>query len=460
MTQEQTAQSYDVIISGAGAAGLAAAVALGRAGFSVLCAGVSDTTPNGRTVALFEGSLRFLREIGVWHRFTEIAQAIRAIRIVDDTGLRVPVPPLTLESSEIDLAALGSNIENHRLVAGLRTEAEATCGVTLTGTFLTEIVYERDLVRVRDTAGRLAVARLLVAADGRKSPARVAAGIGARAWSYPQVAITAILSHRKPHGGMSTEFHTRGGPCTLVPLVGTAAHPHRSSLVWLMPPREAERRRALDDETLAIELQHATRSVVGRIGFEPGRGGFPMGGLKVSRLVAHRLALVGEAAHAFPPLAAQGLNLSLRDIAQLCVVLEEARANGADIGAQDRLAPYERARRRDIALRTNSVDMLNRTIMTDFLPVDVARGMGAVALRFVGPLRRAVLREGILPPGPIRRRANPVSDGDYATALARNVPSVPIARTTLAPAVPSSSSNDATVAGGTVALALSTMKSA
>ncbi len=399
-----TPDTYDIIVSGAGAAGLAATIALARAGFTVLCAGKSDATPNGRTVALFEGSLRFLREIGVWHRFAEEAQMIRAIRLIDDTGLRLPVPPLTLEASEIELAALGANIENHRLVAGLLAEANAQPNATLTGTFLADIAYEPDRVSVHDTKGHAATARLLVAADGRKSPARVAAGIGARAWSYPQVALTAILGHRKPHEGMSTEFHTRGGPCTLVPLQGTAEHPHRSSLVWLMAPRDAERRRALSDEALALELQHATRSIVGRIAFEAARGGFPMGGLKVTRLVGPRLALIGEAAHAFPPLAAQGLNLSLRDIAQLCVVLEEARDAGLDIGALDALKPYERARRRDISVRTDSVDILNRTIMTDFAPVDVARGIGAVALRLVGPLRRRVLREGILPPGPVRRR--------------------------------------------------------
>ena len=405
MTQEPVSSklaTYDIIVSGAGAAGLAATVALAGAGFTVLCAGKSDTAPNGRTVALFEGSLRFLREIGVWHRFAGIAQMIRAIRLIDDTGLRVPVPPLTLEAAEIDLAALGANVENHRLVAGLLAEAQSLPNVTLTGTFLNAISYEADRVVVRDDAGLAASARLLVAADGRKSPARLAAGIGARAWSYPQVALTAILGHRKPHGGLSTEFHTRGGPCTIVPLQGTAEHPHRSSLVWLMTPTEAERRRTLSDAALALELQHATRSIVGRITFEPARGGFPMGGLKVTRLIAPRLALVGEAAPAFPPLAAQGLNLSLRDIAQLRVVLEEARDAGLDIGALEALRPYERARRRDITVRTDSVDILNRTIMTDFAPVDVARGIGAIALRLVGPLRRAVLREGILPPGPVR----------------------------------------------------------
>ncbi len=389
----------DIIVSGAGASGLAATIAFAKAGFSVVCAGSSETRPNGRTVALFEGSLRHLRAMGVWGTFEPDAQPIRAIRMIDDTGVRIPVPPLTLEAHEIGLQALGANVENDKLVAGLLAAAQALPNVRLTGANLADITFEDDRVTAHDGSGTIS-ARLLVAADGKNSPARIAAGIGARAWTYKQVALTALLSHRKPHGNLSTEFHTRGGPCTLVPLRATDAHPHRSSLVWLMDPREAERRLALRDEQLAIELQHQTRSVVGRIELGAARGHFPMGGLKVSRLVAPRIALMGEAAHAFPPLAAQGLNLSLRDIADLVTTLVAARQAGTDIGTLVPLKLYERARGRDIALRTSGIDVLNRSIMTDFAPIDAARGMGAVALRLVGPLRRAVMREGILPPGP------------------------------------------------------------
>ena len=391
----------DVIVSGAGASGLAATIALARAGFTVVCAGVSDTKPNGRTVALFEGSLRYLRAIGAWDRLAAVAQPIRAIRIIDDTGARLTIPALTLEASEIGLQALGNNIENDRLVAGLVAQAGTLPNVTLTGSFLKTIHIAESHVEVADTNGHAFRARLLVAADGRKSPARAAARIASQSWSYPQVAITSLLSHRMPHDGLSTEFHTRGGPCTLVPLQGTPEHPHRSSLVWLMTLRDGERRRALADADLALELQHQTRSVVGRIALESARGYFPLGGLKVNRLAAHRIVLIGEAAHAFPPLAAQGLNLSLRDIAQLLATLGGARTRDFDIGSAATLVPYERARRRDIALRTSGVDVLSRSIMTDFGPVDAIRGAGAIALRTIGPLRRAVMREGILPPGPV-----------------------------------------------------------
>jgi len=123
--------------------------------------------------------------------------------------------------------------------------------------------------------------------------------------------------------------------------------------------------------------------------------------LRVNRLVGHRIVLIGEAAHAFPPLAAQGLNLTLRDIAQLLVTLEAARTKDEDFGTLPALVSYERGRRRDIALRTSGVDVLNRSIMTDFAPIDAIRGAGAIAVRLIGPLRRALMREGILPAGPV-----------------------------------------------------------
>ena len=400
-TTEASAMEADIIVSGAGSAGLAAALALGRAGYAVVCAGSSDTRATGRTVALFEGSLRFLGAIGVRERLEPVGQRIRAIDIIDDTGARIAAPSLALDASEISLDALGFNVETDKLIALLREEAAAMPNVHLTGTPLRDIAFDEDAVRATDAAGDTYGARLIVAADGRLSPTRLAAKIGARTWTYPQVAITGLVSHRRPHRDRSVEFHTRGGPCTLVPLRGTAERPHRSSLVWLMTPAEAERRRALDDAELAIELQHQTRSIVGRLTFEAARGVFPMGGLRVNRLAGRRVILLGEAAHAFPPLGAQGLNLSLRDIMQLVSTLADARGRALDLGSLAALQPYERARRRDVALRTSGVDILNRSIITDLGPVDVARGVGTTALRWIGPLRRAIMREGILPATPL-----------------------------------------------------------
>ena len=268
-TQAQTIEARtieaDIIVSGAGATGLAAALALGRAGYTVICAGVPDTRVTGRTVALFEGSLRFLRSIGV--RVEPVAQRIRSIEIIDDTGARLAAPPLTLDASEIGLDALGANIETDRLIALLRDEAAAMPNVHLTGALLQDVVIDEDAVRASDATGTTYTASLVAAADGRRSPTRLAARIGARTWSYPQVAITALISHRKPHGDRSVEFHTRGGPCTLVPLRGTAEHPHRSSLVWLMNPNggrappDAQRRRTRDRAAAPDAIDSGTHHV-------------------------------------------------------------------------------------------------------------------------------------------------------------------------------------------------------
>ena len=230
----------DIIVSGAGASGLITALALGRAGYSVLCAGVSDIRPTGRTVALFEGSLRFLKELGVWDTLEAVAQPIRAIEIIDDTGARLSAPALTLDASEIGLSALGANIETDRLIAVLRTAAADLPTVELTGTALADIRIDEDAVTAIDGGGIVYTASLMVAADGRNSPTRQAARIGSRTWTYPQVAITGVLGHRKAHHERSTEFHTRGGPCTLVPLQGHSGAP--ASLIPGMVDEPGRRR--------------------------------------------------------------------------------------------------------------------------------------------------------------------------------------------------------------------------
>jgi len=408
-SNDRAAAETDVLVAGAGAAGLIAAVALARAGLSVFCAGPTETVPNGRTVALFEGSLRLLKALDLWPALCADAAPLERITMIDATGARLPIPSVTFAAREIGLPAFGSNIENHRLVATLAAIAQETPGLTHDPHLIADIQPRTDGVTAVLENGRTMTARLVVAADGRRSTARAMARIGTRSWTYPQVALTATLAHKKPHRGTSVEFHTRGGPCTLVPLRGREA-PHRSSLVWLMSAAEALRRRALPDTTLARELERQVASIYGPMELEPGRGFFPMGGMRVARLAGHRTVLIGEAAHVFPPLAAQGLNLSLRDIAALVDCLEDARRSGEDIGARAVLADYAAARRSDISLRTSGVDILNRSLLTEFAAVDLLRGAGLLAFAAIGPLRRAIMREGVLPFGAtprLMRRTTP-----------------------------------------------------
>jgi 2-octaprenyl-6-methoxyphenol hydroxylase len=407
MTKQAAGFDVDILVAGAGAAGLSAAIALNQAGFTVACIGNIERRASGRTVALFESSIRFYKALGLWPRFRDQAAPLEKITMIDATRARFRSPSVTFAAAEIGLSVFGANIENHVLVEGLAAIAGASPGLTLAEGLIADIVFTQDAVAATLADGQRICARLIVAADGRRSLARTKAGIGDRSWTYPQVALTVLLAHAKPHRSISTEFHTRSGPCTLVPMRGRAGKPHRSSLVWLMSAEEAERRRALRPDALAGEVAAQADHLLGAMEIDGPCGFFPMAGMSVPVLYGHRISLIGEAAHVFPPLAAQGLNLSLRDSAALVETLEDARAAGLDIGSTAALKPYGVARRRDISLRTNGVDILNRSLLSEFMPVDLVRGAGLFAFSMIGPLRRALMREGVLPHGALPRLMQP-----------------------------------------------------
>ncbi|MEX0841941.1 MAG: FAD-dependent monooxygenase, partial [Xanthobacteraceae bacterium] len=229
-------------------------------------------------------------------------------------------------------------------------------------------------------------------ADGRRSLCRAAAGIQSDSRSYPQTALTFNLLHARPNENISTEFHTPAGPFTLVPLPG-----RRSSLVYVTDPATARSVADMDDAALAAELERRAHSILGKLTIEAGRGVFPLAVEMARRFAAERVALVGEAAHVLPPIGAQGLNLGLRDAATIAEVVVDSRRAGADIGGADLLSRYDALRRPDVTARTLAVDLLNRTLLSDFLPLQGARQFGFSLLRCLGPLRRAVMREGIAP---------------------------------------------------------------
>jgi len=387
-----TEQPYDIAIVGAGAVGLSAALAFARDGFRTALVGGLDARRDGRTVALLNGSIRFLEALGVWPKLAPDAAPLATMGIVDDTGSLFRPPPVSFSSHEIGLGAFGWNVENTTLVERLAEAAREYVNLTILSRQATGFETGNSLASISFADGPLIKAGLVVAADGRNSRLRQTAGINARTWSYPQAAVTAILAHDRDHREASTEFHTRHGPFTLVPLPG-----RRSSLVWVTSAAEAQRLAGLDDGALARAIERQAQSLLGAMRIDGPRGLVPMSGMSVDRYWSQRLALVGEAAHVFPPIGAQGLNLGLRDAAALRDAVVDASAEGREPGSDETLSQYQRGRDLDVRLRTTAVDSLNRTLLSGLLPADFLRGAGLLALSNIGPLRRAVMREGVLP---------------------------------------------------------------
>ncbi len=380
---------FDIGIAGGGAVGLAAGIALARAGWSVVLAGPGRARSDGRTIAVMDGSLKFLASLGLRERLEAESSPLETMTIVDDTGAILRAPPVSFHARELDLDAFGRNIENAALVGMIAEAAAATPGLTLVQELVSATTADADGATMTLAGGETLTVDLLVGADGRDSKVREQAGIRSRGWSYPQSAITAIFAHDRPHRETSTEFHTRFGPFTLVPLPG-----RRSSLVWLTKPQHADRLMKLPDADFALAAEKQARSMLGAMRLDGPRGCVPMAGLSVDRFTSERVALVGEAAHVFPPIGAQGLNLGLRDVAALVKALGPAKG---DAGAADRLHRYETARGADVRTRTLVVDTVNRSLLAGLAPVDAARSMGLMAIAAIPPLRRMVMRQGLGP---------------------------------------------------------------
>ncbi len=392
------------IVIGAGPVGLTAAIALASAGVSTAL--IARQAPrDNRTTALLGGSVTALERLGVWSLVSRHAAPLRTLRIVDATARLVRAPEARFEAAELGLDAFGHNIENRHLLEGLERRAAAL-------PLLQRIEDEAEAVETGATAviarlkgGGSVSAPLAVGADGRKSLCRAAAGIETSGWDYPQAALTFNIAHTRPHRDVSTEFHTESGPFTLVPLPGL-----RSSVVCVVDPQDGETLRSLDPQALNEEIERRAHSILGRVTVEPGHGYFPLAVETARSFAESRIALAGEAAHRIPPIGAQGLNLGLRDAALLAELVAAAHRRNEDVGQADLLARYDRERRADVTSRTFAVDLLNRTLLSSFLPLQGARGLGVYLMNNVGPLRRALMREGIAPSSaqPRLMRAEPL----------------------------------------------------
>jgi len=374
----------DVLVAGGGAAGLVAAIGFARKGLKTHVIGVPDAPrDDARSAALFEASLAFMDSIGVGVALREAGAPLRAIRIIDITGALVRAPTVTFKAADIGQAQFGYNIANSAIIRVLGDAARATPGLTLSSALFEGLEQHPDHVAVTLEDGETLNARLVIGADGQNSRVRAAAGITHRAKPYPQAAITARLAHQKDHEDISLEFHTREGPFTFVP-----AGDHHSALVWIMQPAKAEAMMAPPRADIERAINRLSSHALGPVTIEGPMGCVPLQKLVADKLASGSIALIGEAAHAFPPIGAQGLNLGLQDVAALVDQLGPGALTEAS------LAAYARARKRDVETRSFGVDLLNSALIADRFGSDLARAIGLGVLRDIGPLRRVLMRLG------------------------------------------------------------------
>ena len=375
---------FDSLVIGTGPVGMVAASGLAKAGISV---GLIGPEPNlsrdGRTVAILDNGVSLLQSLGLWNEAQTKSAPLTEMRIIDDTGSLFRAPPVTFRAHELGLDAFGKNIELTDLVTSLSNILKTQKTIQWLSDTVRAFARDTDgLIKVELTSGHNVKCKILIGADGKNSKVRDFADIKTKKWEYPQTALTALFKHEFDHEDRSTEFHKRSGPFTLVPLNG-----RRSSLVWMMTPKDAERITKQTAEHFARTVEKQAHSLLGKMTLESEIGLIPMSGLSTEHYAKNQIALVGEAAHVFPPIGAQGLNLGLRDI--------DALLNSFTLELDDQaLQKFDRDRRRDVKTRTMAVDLLNRSLLADYIPVDFARGAGLMAIANIKPLRQFIMRRG------------------------------------------------------------------
>ncbi len=380
---------FDIAVIGAGPAGQIAAIAMARGGRRVVLVGPEPDGSDGRTTALMDQSLAMMERLGLWQDLKAQAAPLAVMQIIDGTKRLLRAPTVAFRSAEISLDAFGYNIPNAALVSAVAAAVAAEPLITRKAVAAETIHIGTDAVTIGFDGGEVLTAAFAIGADGRRSKTRDSAGVGVKTWSYPQTAVVMNFAHTLPHQNISTEFHTESGPFTQVPLPGL-----RSSLVWVVTPQEADRLTSLSTEQLSGEVEARMQSMLGKVAVEDGVQAWPLSGMTARQYGKGRSAFIGEAGHAFPPIGAQGLNLSLRDIAALEDILIDRGSTAISADSGDR---FDRKRRLDIASRTASVDLLNRSLLSGLLPVQMLRAAGLQVLASVPPLRNLVMQEGVAP---------------------------------------------------------------
>ena len=390
----------DIIVIGAALNGLAAALALGGrrvkrpVNITLVDAkdprGFASSSFDGRASAITASARRMFEALGIWEKVAHEAQAMEEIIVTDSVNPGDPRPVL-LHFGADDMGGQPSAhmIENRQLYGAMLEEVLASSHITLTvGQTASHYTFGPGLAVVTLADGTALRAPLIVAADGRNSPAREAAGIKLIGWPYDQMGLVASVEHELPHHGRAEEHFTPSGPFAILPLPG-----NRSSLVWSERTGEAMRLAALDDDSFAAELRLRFGSHLGAVKMISGRHAYPLAMFIAESFAAERLALVGDAAHVLHPLAGLGFNLGLRDVAALADCVHDAAALGLDIGSTAVLDRYTQWRRFDTVATGAAMDGMNRLFANSNPLLTLLRRAGLLAVNRMGGLKSLFVKE-------------------------------------------------------------------
>ncbi|WP_374467093.1 UbiH/UbiF/VisC/COQ6 family ubiquinone biosynthesis hydroxylase [Ferrovibrio sp.] len=392
---------YDVAVIGGGLAGLTQAIALARHGLSVAVIDREDPARalaagfDGRVSAIALASQRMLAGIGLWAHVSE-AQPMWDIRVSDGDSL------LFVHYDHRDLGdqPFGYMVENRVMRQAQQGAIAALPGLDLMAPMTAaRIDYgaagSGAPARLVLADGRQIEARLVIGADGRQSAIRQQAGIRTLNWSYNQTGIVCTVGHELPHDGVAQERFLPAGPFAILPMTDAVDGTHRSSLVWTEPTQRAAAIMALNDADFAAEMRQRFGDGYGETRILGPRWSYPLTFLLAQRYTDHRLALIGDAAHGIHPIAGQGLNLGLRDIAALTEALVDAKRLGLDIGRVDVLERYERWRRFDNVALSAVTDGLTRLFSNDIAPIRIARDLGLGVVERIPPLKKLFMRHAM-----------------------------------------------------------------
>lgn len=392
-------ETADCIISGGGIAGLTLALLLENHGLNVHLLDPyppkpnEDIMPTGRTVALMQGSLNILTAAGLSDEaIIAISAPLEFMRIIDDSLPDQNNQTISFDSREIDMACFGRNIPNGLLRALLFEIVKKNVNITFHESGLTDYSVDDCGVTARLEKDITLRAPLLIGVDGRNSKVREIAGIEVKRHNYGQSAITCLINHSRPHDNIATEFHRSSGPFAMVPLPG-----HQSSIVWVEKTEQADKLMALRKSDFQDALQERTANTLGAITLEAGPESWPLSSIRAKTLIAPRVAIAAEAAHVISPITAQGLNLSLRDVATLAEILIDHAKLGLDIGSETVLKHYNQRRQPDMISRVMGVNGLSSLVSTDIKPLKILRRGGLKAIDSNAAIRKISMTLGLAP---------------------------------------------------------------